>query len=71
MLPHVTAILLLRAGVPLMQKLFPPLPPIEQLKHTPVLIVGVLGCCLAAAFLALWLAAPDYRVFRSLGVCRA
>ncbi|MGO9324865.1 MAG: PP2C family protein-serine/threonine phosphatase [Terracidiphilus sp.] len=61
-------VLLLGAGVPLMQKLFPPVPPIEQLQHTPMLIVGVLGCCLAAAFLALWLAAPDYPVFRSLGI---
>jgi hypothetical protein len=32
------------------------------------LIFAVLGCCLAAAFLALWRAAPDFRAFRSLGI---
>jgi len=54
--------------MPLTQRLFTRMPPIEQLQHTPMLIVSVMGCCLAAAFLALWLAAPDYRVFRSLGI---
>jgi hypothetical protein len=63
-----TAALVPGAGLPLMQQLFPPMLPIEQLQRTPMLIVGVLGCCLAAAFLALWRAAPDFRGFRTLGI---
>jgi len=31
-------------------------------------IFGVLECCLAIAYVALWRAAPDYRVFRTLGI---
>jgi Stage II sporulation protein E (SpoIIE) len=63
-----TAVLLLAADVPLMQKLFPPVPLIEQVQNTPLLIFSVLMFCLAAAFLALWRAAPDFRAFRSLGI---
>jgi hypothetical protein len=59
---------LLGADVPLMQQLFPPLPLVEQVHRTPMLIFGVLEECLAAAFLALWWAARDYRVFRILGL---
>jgi hypothetical protein len=51
-----------------MQQLFPQVPLIEQVHRTPTLIFGVLECSLAAAFLALWRAAQDYRVFRTLGV---
>lgn len=58
---------LVSAGVPLMQRLFPPLPLIEQVHRTPTLVFGVLEECLAAAFLTLWRAARDYRVFRTLG----
>jgi hypothetical protein len=61
------AALILASGVPLMQQLFPPVPLIEQVHRTPMLIFGVLQCCLAAAFLALWRAARDYRVFSTLG----
>src|ERR1700684_2875399 len=43
-------------------------PLIDQAQHTPMLVLGVLLCCLAAAFLALWRAARDYRVFRVLGL---
>jgi hypothetical protein len=62
-----TTALLMNVGAPLMQQLFPPVPLIEQVHRTPVLIFGVLECSLAAAFLALWRAARDYRVFRTLG----
>jgi Stage II sporulation protein E (SpoIIE) len=63
-----TAVLLLAANVPLMQRLFPPVPLVEQVQHIPELILAVLMCCLAAAYLALWRAAPDFRAFRSLGI---
>jgi hypothetical protein len=63
-----TAVLLLDAGRPLLQQLFPPVPPSEQVQNTPLLIFSVLMFCLAAAFLALWRAAPDFRAFRSLGI---
>jgi hypothetical protein len=59
---------LLAANVPLMQQLFAPVPPFEQVQNTPLLIFSVLMFCLAAAFLALWRAAPDFRAFRSLGI---
>jgi hypothetical protein len=58
----------LGADVPLMQQLFPSLSLVEQVHRTPMLIFGVLEECLAAAFLALWWAARDYRVFRILGL---
>ena len=63
-----TAFQLLGAGVPLLHQFFPPVPPIKQLQETPVLILSVLMGCLAAAFLALWRAAPDFRAFRTLGI---
>jgi len=63
-----TALLLLSADLPLMQTLFPPVPPTVQLQHTPDLIIAVLMCCLAAAFLALWRAAPDFRAVRNIGI---
>jgi hypothetical protein len=63
-----TPAFLVISGVPLLQRLFPPMPLAEQMQFTPFLILGVLMCCLAAAFLALWRAAQDYRVFRTLGV---
>jgi hypothetical protein len=62
-----TAALIAAAGAPLMQRLFPPMPLAEQVQRTPFLVFGVLMCCLAAAFLALWRAARDYHVFRTLG----
>jgi hypothetical protein len=63
-----TAALILGAGVPLLTQLFSPVPLIEQVQNTPLMILAVLVCCQGVAFLALWRAAPDYRVFRSLGV---
>ena len=63
-----TSATLLSAGLPLLDRLFPPASLIEQVHRTPRLIFAVLGCCLAAAFLALWRAAPDFRAFRSLGI---
>ena len=68
MLPRVTAVLLLNAGLPLLQHLFPPVPLIQQVRNTPTAIVAVLLWCEGIAFLALSRAAPDYRVFRTLGV---
>src|ERR1017187_9800636 len=68
MLPRMTAGLLLGAGLPLFDQLFPPMPLIEQVQNTPLLITAVLMFCLAAAFLALWRAAPDFRAFRTLGI---
>jgi hypothetical protein len=44
------------------------MPLIEQVQDTPLIIVAVLLWCQGIAFLALWRAAPDYRVFRTLGV---
>jgi len=63
-----TAVLLLAANLPLMQRLFPPVPLIEQVQNIPTAIAAAMLGCLGVAFLALWRAAPDYRVFRSLGV---
>jgi Stage II sporulation protein E (SpoIIE) len=63
-----TAVLFLSSGHPLLQQFFPPVPLIEQVENIPTVIVAVLDCCLTAAFLALWRAAPDYRVFRTMGV---
>jgi len=63
-----TAVYLLGAEVPLLHRVFPPVPLAEQVQDTPTLILAVLMCCLAAAYLALWRAAPDFRAFRSLGI---
>ena len=63
-----TAVLFLGAGQPLLQRLFPPVPLIEQVHRTPTLVFGVLYFCLAVAYLALWRAASDFRVFRSMGI---
>ena len=62
-----TAVLFLGAGAPLIHQLFPPVPLIEQVQNIPQVILPVLLWCEAAAFLALWRAAPDYHVFRNLG----
>jgi hypothetical protein len=63
-----TATLILDASLPLLQQIFTPLSPAEQLKHTPNLILAVLLCSLATAYLALWRAAPDFRIFRNMGL---
>jgi hypothetical protein len=63
-----TPVLLLSADLPLMQKLFPPVPPALQLRYIPTLIIAVLMGCLAAAFLALWRAAEDFRASRNMGI---
>jgi serine phosphatase RsbU (regulator of sigma subunit) len=62
-----TTAVLQSAGLPLLNQLFPPSPLIEEVQRTPTLIFGTLECCLAVAFLALWRAARDYRVFSILG----
>jgi len=66
--PHIAAVLLPDAGAPLIERMFRPVPLVQQLQQTPLLIVFVLMCCLAAAYLALWRAAPDFRAFRTLGI---
>jgi hypothetical protein len=43
-------------------------PAAEQLRNIPILIAGVLGVCLAVAFLSLWWNARDYRVFFTMGL---
>jgi len=53
-----TAVFLLGAGVPLIEQLFPPMLPVQQLQQTPLLIIFVVMCSLAAAYLALWRVAP-------------
>jgi hypothetical protein len=62
-----TATLILDASVPLLHQIFTPMSPSEQLKHTPNLILAALLCSLATAYLALWRAAPDFRIFRNMG----
>src|ERR1700678_2391361 len=68
MFPRAMADLFLGAALPHFDRLFPPVPPAQQLQHTPDLIIAVLMCCLAAAFLALWRAAPDFRAVRNIGI---
>ncbi len=63
-----TAALLLDASTPLLQRLLQPMPLAEQLQHTPNLLLAVVLCCLATAYLALWRAAPDFRIFRNMGL---
>jgi hypothetical protein len=40
----------------------------DHVRDTPILMFGVFSLCLSAAFLALWRAATDYRVFLSMGL---
>jgi hypothetical protein len=42
--------------------------PAYRLAHTPTIIFGTLLLAFALAWFALWRAAPDYRVFRTLGI---
>jgi hypothetical protein len=63
-----TALSLVTSAVPVLQQFFPPAPLLEQVQRTPLLILSVLDICLAAAYLALWRAVPDFRAFRTLGI---
>ncbi|MGA8041797.1 MAG: PP2C family protein-serine/threonine phosphatase [Terracidiphilus sp.] len=63
-----TTALILAASVPLLHQIFTPLPLAEQAKHAPNLIFAAVLCCLATAYLALWRAAPDFRIFRNMGI---
>jgi hypothetical protein len=63
-----TAVLFLAANVPFMHQFFPPVPLIEQVQNIPTAIEAAMLGCLGVAFLALWRAAPDYGVFRNLGI---
>jgi hypothetical protein len=59
---------LMAKGVPLMSRLFDPISPATQLALTPLIVYAAFSFSLAVAYLALWWTAPDYRVFRSMGV---
>jgi len=63
-----TASLLVNSAVPVLQQFFTHAPLLEQVQRTPLLILAVLDICLAAAYLALWRAVPDFRAFRTLGI---
>jgi serine phosphatase RsbU (regulator of sigma subunit) len=52
---------------PLISGLFPPQSLAEQVRNAPMLIYSVLFFALAAAYLALWRTATDFRVFRNMG----
>ncbi len=39
----------------------------DPLRDRPILILAVFEFCLAAAYLALWKAAPDFRMFGGMG----
>jgi hypothetical protein len=67
MLPRIIVALFTGASLPPFQQFFPPMPPAQQLQQTPFLMICVLMLSLAAAYLALWRAAPDFRAFRTLG----
>jgi hypothetical protein len=47
---------------------FAPMTDAQRLRATPNLVYAVLDFALAAAFVGLWRAAPDFRVFRSMGI---
>jgi hypothetical protein len=40
----------------------------DHVRDTPIMIFGVIALCLAAAFLAFWQSAKDYRVFLAIGL---
>ena len=63
-----TAALVLGAALPLFNPSFKPVTIAQQMQLTPNLILGVLELTLAIAYVALWRAAPDFRVFRTLGL---
>jgi len=63
-----TAVPFLATSLPLLAEWFAPLSAAEQLRETPLLVQTVLELCLAAAYLALWQSAKDFRAFRTLGV---
>jgi len=63
-----TTSLLLGSAVPFMQNVFPAVPLVQQVQHTPFLILSLIDLCMAIAYLALWRAAPDFRAFRTMGI---
>ena len=58
---------LLGSALPLIHRIFPPVPLPLQVQNIPMVLLAVLLYGLGATYLALWRAAPDYRVFRILG----
>jgi hypothetical protein len=62
-----TVAMLMDGALPFWDRIFVTMPLAEQVEHTPVLIFGVLEFCLGIAYVALWRAATDHPVFRTLG----
>jgi hypothetical protein len=54
-------------STPLISRIFQPVPLEQQVRNAPLLIYVTLFFSLAAAYLALWRAATDFRVFRNMG----
>jgi len=59
---------LITGGRTLANRLFDPVPLATQVINTSFIVYGVLLFSLAAAYLALWWTARDYRVFRSMSI---
>jgi len=55
-------------ALPLINQLFDQISPAGKLSSTPFLLYATFLFALAAAYLALWWMAPDYRVFRSMSI---
>ena len=59
---------LMTDGAPLVSQLFDPVSLAWKVAHTPFAMYTALLASLAGAYLGLWWIAPDYRVFRSMGI---
>lgn len=55
-------------GLPPMSQLLDPVSLAWKVANTPFAVYGALLVSMAGAYLALWWIAPDYRVFRSMGI---
>src|ERR1039457_1604050 len=58
---------LIAVTLPQLGQYFDPVPIEDQVRNVPVLIYAAFLFSLAAAYLSLWWAAPDFRVFRNMG----
>lgn len=56
------------AALPFADRLFDPFTVAHQVQYSPYLISAPVCLSLAVAYLALWRMAPDYRVFRDMGM---
>ena len=59
---------LMTDGLQTMSRLFEPVSLVWQVANTPFAVYAALLFSLAGAYLGLWWIAPDYRVFRSMGI---